>query len=138
MGDPDQPTFELSGGRHAAETEDVGGPNRTPRLGGLLDDRFEVRGELGHGGMGVVYRAYDRQAQREVAVKVMASAALSREQLERFCREGEITARLRHPGIVRVHSAGEIDGIPYLAYQLVEGEELDLERHPLRRRTRPH
>ncbi|MGE0706731.1 MAG: protein kinase [Planctomycetota bacterium] len=83
---------------------------------------FVLRGELGRGGMGAVYRAWDPVAEREVALKVVADTG----RRERFRREGEITARLSHPGIVGVHSAGEAEGYLYLAYELVEGaRELD-------------
>lgn len=81
---------------------------------------YEVRGVLGEGGMGVVYRAWDAAARREVALKVVRGAA-NEKRMERFRREGELTARLDHPGIVRVHAAGEANGQPYLAYELVEG-----------------
>ncbi|MCO5167555.1 MAG: bifunctional serine/threonine-protein kinase/formylglycine-generating enzyme family protein [Planctomycetes bacterium] len=98
---------------------------------------FEVLGELGRGGMGVVYRARDPAAGREVALKVVLHEADAR-RLARFVREGEVTATLDHPGIVKVHAAGEADGRPYLAYELVPGartlDEL-LPGLPLRRRV---
>jgi len=104
-----------------------GGPTPDPlRSGsgrvriGLIDGRFEVHGLLGRGGMGAVYRARDRSSGRWLALKVIQEAPDGR-RLERFRREGEITAALDHPGIVRVHSAGEVRGLPYLAYELVEG-----------------
>jgi WD40 repeat protein/predicted Ser/Thr protein kinase len=85
-----------------------------------MDERYEVVGELGRGGMGVVYRARDVTAGREVALK-LTLGRLRPNLLERFRREGELTARLDHPGIVRIYSSGEIDGRPYLAYELVDG-----------------
>jgi protein kinase-like protein len=84
-----------------------------------LTGRFEVLGALGQGGMGTVYRARDLQAQREVALKVLLGGGQVPE--ERFRREGEITARLHHPGIVRVFSSGVAAGKPWLAYELVVG-----------------
>ncbi len=89
-----------------------------PRVG-----RYELLDQLGRGGMGVVYRARDVEADREVALKVVLSKAGDATRLERFRREGELTARLIHPGIVRVHEAGEVNGLPYLAYELVEGAQ---------------
>jgi hypothetical protein len=85
------------------------------------DGRYEIRGALGAGGFGSVFRAYDREAAREVAIKVSHERA-DPTKLARFHREGEVTARLDHPGIVRVHSAGEARGFPYLVYELVEGQ----------------
>jgi tetratricopeptide (TPR) repeat protein len=88
--------------------------------GSWLEDRFRIIGLLGKGGMGVVYRAHDPTAKREVALKVVAKA-LNARQLERFRREGELTAKLHHPGIVGIHEAGQVAGIPFLSYELVEG-----------------
>ena len=84
----------------------------------LLATRFELLGELGEGGMGLVLRARDATG-RELAVKVASSERLTARSLERFRREGETTARLNHPGVLRVHAAGEVEGLPYLAYELI-------------------
>jgi TPR repeat protein/tRNA A-37 threonylcarbamoyl transferase component Bud32 len=85
-------------------------------------DRFEVMSLLGKGATGTVYRARDLVAGREVALKVLLHTRLGDRQRARFQREGELTAALDHPGIVRVHSAGELpSGAPFLAYELVEG-----------------
>ncbi len=85
----------------------------------VLGGRFELLGELGRGGMGVVYRALDRTTAREVALKLVSQPFLDAESRARFQREGQLTAALRHPGIVGVHSAGEVEGRPFLAYELV-------------------
>jgi hypothetical protein len=71
--------------------------------------------------MGAVYRAVEEATGRHVAVKVILGEAPSPVRLERFEREGRLTASLDHPGIVRVHSAGSTGGVPYLVYELVEG-----------------
>ena len=97
---------------------------------------YQLREVLGQGGMGTVYRAWEEQAQREVALKVMRGHASERAR-ERFLREGQLAARLQHPGIVDVHAVGEHEGQPYLACELVPqtlsfGEELrtaELERN---------
>ena len=88
--------------------------------------RFELLGELGRGGMGVVYRAEDRLLRREVALKLLldapdALAPAAERRRERLRREGLIVGELDHPGIVRVLGQGELEGQPFLACELVEG-----------------
>jgi formylglycine-generating enzyme required for sulfatase activity len=96
---------------------DLPGPERAPPE---LAERFEILGSLGQGAMGAVWRARERGSGRELALKTV-SGELSPALRARFEREGELTARLRHPGIVRIHSAGELGGMPFLAYELIEG-----------------
>ncbi|MBX3469137.1 MAG: protein kinase [Planctomycetes bacterium] len=84
----------------------------------------ELVGELGRGGMGVVYRARDPRLGRDVALKVINSAAADPEELSRFEREARAAARVQHPGVVAVHGAGVDEGRPWLSLQLVEGESL--------------
>jgi hypothetical protein len=93
-----------------------------PRVGERFGP-FRLDGELGSGGLGVVYRAYDPPGDRHVALKVPAGR-LSDERRERFAREGVLAARLQHPGIVRVFSAGDVGGVPWISYELVEGSDL--------------
>jgi serine/threonine-protein kinase len=85
-----------------------------------LQRRFELRGELGRGATAVVFRALERATGREVALKV-AEGALDAKRQARFEREGELTARLEHPGIVTVHAAGQVGGRPWIAYEMVTG-----------------
>ena len=81
---------------------------------------YTIQGKLGQGGMGQVFRAWDPHTQRHVALKRITTASHPT-HLERFLREGELTARLDHPGIVKVHHTGQHQGAPYIAYELVEG-----------------
>jgi hypothetical protein len=86
---------------------------------------YQVLDELGHGGMGVVYRARQLGANRLVALKVIRAAESSRpEDLLRFLIEGETLARLRHPNIVQVYEVGTHDGQPFLALEYVDGGTL--------------
>jgi serine/threonine protein kinase len=86
---------------------------------------FEIIGELGRGGMGVVYRARQRSLERVVALKVLAPhLAADTAFRERFRREAITAARLRHPNIVTVFEAGETDGQLFLAMELVDGTTL--------------
>jgi serine/threonine protein kinase len=86
---------------------------------------FEVLGELGRGGMGVVYQARQCGLNRLVALKMMRSGAgASAEELARFRAEAEALARLHHPNIVQVHHIGEAGGHPYIALEFVPGGSL--------------
>ena len=86
---------------------------------------FELKGELGRGGMGIVYRAYDRVLKREVAVKLLRSGeAFSAVESARFRYEAEVVASLSHPNIVPVHAFGETDAGPYLVMPLMAGGSL--------------
>jgi WD40 repeat protein/thiol-disulfide isomerase/thioredoxin/tRNA A-37 threonylcarbamoyl transferase component Bud32 len=98
----------------------------------------EVLGELGRGGMGVVYKARHLALNRPVALKMLRAGALAGEQeVSRFRREAEAVARLQHPNIVQVYEVGETGGLPYIALEYVEGnslaEQLDGTPWPARR-----
>ena len=85
----------------------------------------EVLVLLGRGGMGVVYRARHLRLNRAVALKMLLTGAhASPEARERFLREAEAVAGLRHPNIVQVHDMGEHDGQPYFTMEFVEGGNL--------------
>ncbi len=87
-------------------------------------DHYRILAPLGRGGMGEVWRAVDERLGREVALKTIA-AGLDEAAFERFSREAETAARLRHPAIVAVYDVAKLpDGRPAIAYELVEGESL--------------
>ena len=86
---------------------------------------YELLEELGHGGMGVVYRARQRSLGRYVAVKMILRDRLSSAaDRRRFFVEAEATARLSHPGIVPLYEVGELDGRPFFSMQLIRGTTL--------------
>ncbi|MGD1078673.1 MAG: protein kinase [Candidatus Sulfotelmatobacter sp.] len=88
--------------------------------------KYEVIDLLGRGGMGLVYRAFDRQLNREVAIKTVTEGFTGdQDMLKRFYREAAKTAALRHPNIVIVYDLGEQDGFPYIVMEYLSGEPLD-------------
>jgi serine/threonine-protein kinase len=88
--------------------------------------KYELLGELGRGGMGVVYKAWQRDLERTVAVKmILGSHLASEEQVARFQAEARVAGRLSHAHIVQVYEAGAVHGQPYFAMQYIEGRGLD-------------
>lgn len=88
---------------------------------------YELREEIGRGGMGIVYRAADLSLNREVAVKLLQDQFPAvGTTAARFLEEARITAQLQHPGIPAVHQVGVLpNGRPYLAMKLIKGDTLD-------------
>ena len=86
--------------------------------------RYEVTGEIGHGGMGTVYRGRDPAMRRDVAIKVLRVAG-DAVMLARFRAEAGTTGNLRHKNIITVYDCGEIEGQPYLVMELLEGRTLE-------------
>jgi serine/threonine protein kinase/Flp pilus assembly protein TadD len=86
---------------------------------------YEIVGELGRGGMGVVYQARQKGLNRLVALKVVLGGAhAGPEERARFRREAEAVACLQHPHIVQIHEIGEAGGIPFFSLELVDGGSL--------------
>jgi serine/threonine-protein kinase len=97
----------------------------TVPVGTLLNDRYRLDAQVGHGGMSTVYKAFDTVLERCVAIKLMhRPLANDSDQLERFRREARAVAQLNHPHIVGVIDAGEDDGAPFIVFEFVEGETL--------------
>ncbi len=95
------------------------------RLKEALGEVYTIEGEIGRGGMGVVYRARDERLQRRVAIKVLPpELAFQKDIRERFTREAQTAARLSHPHIVPIHDVGEGQGLVYFVMGYVEGESL--------------
>ncbi len=94
------------------------------RLTTALADRYRLERELGQGGMATVYLAEDLKHHRKVAVKVLRPELALALGAERFLREIETTANLRHPHILPLYDSGEADGFLYYVMPLVEGESL--------------
>ncbi|MFO1315019.1 MAG: serine/threonine-protein kinase [Burkholderiales bacterium] len=90
--------------------------------------KYEIRGELGHGAMGVVYTAFDPLIGRVVALKTIRpdqlAGAQAKEILARFHREAQAAGRLTHPNIVAIYDFGDDAGVWYIAMEAVDGREL--------------
>ncbi|MCB9895791.1 MAG: serine/threonine protein kinase [Planctomycetes bacterium] len=108
------------------ETSDSGLHIRPlPRLGQEIG-RFLIEKELPRGGQARVYRAWQTDLQRPVALKLLPSSyATDHEAAARFKREIENVARISHPNIVRVYDAGEIEGQPFFTMEFLEGQDAD-------------
>jgi serine/threonine protein kinase/tetratricopeptide (TPR) repeat protein len=97
---------------------------------------FELLDELGHGGMGVVYKAWHRQLNRMVALKMIVDGKHAQpEYLKRFLNEAQAEARLHHPNIVQIYDIGEDHGCPYVILEMLEGGTL---ADSLKRTTQPN
>lgn len=96
-------------------------------VGLLLAHRYEIKEVLGAGGMGVVYRAWDRDLQELVAIKTLKSDQLQHDQnmLERFKQEIRLARRITHRNVVRTHDLGEVDGTYFITMEYVEGTSLE-------------
>src|SRR3954471_6270933 len=94
-------------------------------VGMQLSGRYRLDAQIGAGGMSTVYRAFDVNLERQVAIKLLhREMSADSDQLERFRREARAVAQLSHPHIVGVIDAGEDEGRPYIVFEYVEGETL--------------
>jgi hypothetical protein len=125
----------------AAVTAEAGGPRAaigTPKAPSLSPafpfppvvfpdlPGYEILGETGRGGMGIVYKARQLSSQRLVAIKVVPYAGVSQPQvIARFHQERLLAARLAHPNLVAAHGGGGVAGLPYFVMEYVEGTGLD-------------
>jgi serine/threonine protein kinase/tetratricopeptide (TPR) repeat protein len=108
-------TLDTAGGQDGIST-----PEGWPNIPG-----YEILGELGRGGMGVVYKARQINLNRIVALKmILAGSHAGREAIARFLREAETIARLRHPHVVQVHEFGSHEGKPFFSLEYLEGGSL--------------
>ena len=102
--------------------------------GQVLANRYEVKEVLGAGGMGVVFRAWDRELQEAVAIKTLKPEAMDATGVERFKQEIRLARKISHRNVVRTHDLGEADGMLFITMEYVEGtslEKLLRQRHKL-------
>ncbi len=87
--------------------------------------KYVLVAEVGRGGMGVVYKAYDLELRRTVALKVLASEAVNEENLKRFYKEAQIAANLRHPRLARIYEVGQEGESHYFTMDFIDGRGFD-------------
>lgn len=111
---------------HSAGTNSHNSAGNIPSIQPWTGERYEIRKEIGRGGGGIVFLAFDKQLDREVVIKKILDPKSS-SAISRFQREAKITANLVHPGIVSVHELGlEPDsGCPFYAMQRITGQTLN-------------
>src|SRR5262245_58407819 len=85
---------------------------------------YRISRQIGAGGMGVVYEAWDDRLQRAVALKILNKATLNAEAEKRIWREGRVAAAINHPNICQLYDIGEDRGHVFLVMELLEGESL--------------
>ena len=121
---------EANGGRTRPQIDLVAASRRAEPVGSRTDfpdvPGYEVIERLGHGGMGVVFKARDLGLNRLVALKMIRGGTEAKpEFFKRFSTEAEAIARLRHSSIIQIYDIGEANGLPYVALELLEGGGLD-------------
>ncbi|MFQ5590935.1 MAG: serine/threonine-protein kinase, partial [Phycisphaerae bacterium] len=112
--------------KRRAKRVPVGNRPSVPGEGTVVLGDFELRREIGRGGMGTVYEAWQRSLQRVVALKVLGQhISSSSNAVQRFKREAHAAARLHHTHIIPIFAQGEESGVYYYAMELVEGPTLN-------------
>jgi Tol biopolymer transport system component len=100
-------------------------PDAVRLTAGQQVSHYEIHEKLGEGGMGAVYRAYDRQLRRPVALKVLPPEyASDPERRSRLLREARAASALNHPNIVGIYEVGSENGVDFIAMELIEGKPL--------------
>ncbi|NLI77525.1 MAG: serine/threonine protein kinase [Candidatus Riflebacteria bacterium] len=101
--------------------------------GDLIRDRYEIIQYIGEGRNGTIYKARDREGNRDVTVKILDGPGSSDiDILKRFIKEGEVLSSLRHPAIARIYALEKEGNIPYLVTEFVDGQSMAARKEELR------
>ncbi len=114
-----------SAGSGSSATRSIRATKLDTLVGTVLAGKYRIEGEIGRGGMGIVYRAHDLKLKRPVALKFLPpDLAADPETRERFVIEAQAAAALSHPNICTIYEVGEADELSYIAMEFVEGQSL--------------
>ncbi|MCA9049793.1 MAG: SUMF1/EgtB/PvdO family nonheme iron enzyme [Planctomycetaceae bacterium] len=120
---------KFAGTHPESDVETVAGPQRGGKsefpLPHDFGDRYTLTECLGSGGMGEVYRAFDKKLHKEVALKIPKFDSEDPNQVERFIGEARAAAKVEHPGICQVYDIADVDGRLFITMQLIEGKSLE-------------
>src|SRR5438132_13217191 len=87
--------------------------------------RYEIRSQLGAGGMGEVFLAQDTKLDRKVALKILpADVAVHQDRMRRFVQEAKAASALNHPNIITIYEIEQIDSVNFIATEFIDGETL--------------
>jgi eukaryotic-like serine/threonine-protein kinase len=103
------------------------------RSGSDFGSRYRIETLVGQGGMGRVYKAYDKELNRTVAIKVIRRGVMGEtDALSRFKQELVLASKISHKNILRIHDLGEVEGVKFMSMAYVEGQALyqGHESHP--------
>ncbi|HSP06359.1 MAG TPA: protein kinase, partial [Acidobacteriota bacterium] len=102
-----------------------GMPTSLLNLAAALEGRYQVLKELGRGGMGIVYQAYDKQLKEQVAIKLLSPLlSTDQEAVERLTREVSLARRITHQNVIRIHDLSEVNGLHYVSMEYFGGANL--------------
>ena len=115
----------LRGESLPGSTPEKSGSNCFLNISSALENRFQILRELGRGGMGIVYQAYDKQLKEQVAIKVLSPLLSNNsDALERLKREVSAARRITHPNVIKIYDISESEGLHFVSMEYFSGTTL--------------
>ncbi len=122
---PPTPTSSGSGSTGSGSSPSSSTISFTLEPGSDFGPRYRIEARLGEGGMGIVYKAYDKELDRTVAIKLLrVGVAAEAGAMQRFKQELLLASKISHKNILRIHDLGDVNGIKFISMAYVEGEDL--------------